>query len=73
MNHHIDCMDGRLKIIKEVLSMINREELTKTQKTALQMSKQLLNVFYENKGNYETVLNLYNELIAEFPTWVISE
>lgn len=73
MNHHIDCMDGRLKIIKEVLSMINREELTKTQKTALQMSKQLLNVFYENKGNYETVLNLYNELIAEFPTWVIPE
>lgn len=53
--------------------MINREELTKTQKTALQMSKQLLNVFYENKGNYETVLNLYNELIAEFPTWVIPE
>ncbi len=73
MNHHIDCMDGRLKIIKEVLPMINREELTKTQKTALQMSKQLLNVFYENKGNYETVLNLYNELIAEFPTWVIPE
>lgn len=73
MNHHIDCMDGRLKIIKEVLPIINREELTKTQKTALQMSKQLLNVFYENKGNYETVLNLYNELIAEFPTWVIPE
>lgn len=73
MNHHIDCMDRRLKIIKEVLPMINREELTKTQKTALQMSKQLLNVFYENKGNYETVLNLYIELIAEFPTWVISE
>lgn len=73
MNKHIDCMDGRLKIIKEVLPIINREELTKTQKTALQMSKQLLNVFYENKGNYETVLNLYNELIAEFPTWVISE
>lgn len=73
MNKHIDCMDGRLKIIKEVLPIINREELTKTQKTALQMSKQLLNVFYENKGNYETVLNLYNELIAEFPTWVIPE
>lgn len=104
MNQHIDCMDGRLKIIKEVLPIINREELTKTQKTALQMSKQLLNVFYENKGNYETVMNLYNEhagrtyaedfeyfreltdydvrldhiiayneLIAEFPTWVIPE
>ncbi|MBQ7955887.1 MAG: RNA polymerase sigma factor [Lachnospiraceae bacterium] len=61
MYQHIDCMDGKLQVIKDTLPLVNRSELTKTQKTALEMTEQLLDVFYANTGNYETVVEYYNE------------
>lgn len=104
MYQHIGCMDGKLQVIKDTLPMIDYAELTGTQRTALNFAKELLNVFYENKDNYQTVVRYYyeyasktqnedneyfrtltgydarlddmiayEELIKDFPNWVIIE
>ncbi len=61
MGHHTGCVDGRLQNIKDNLSLISGAELTKTQKTALILAKDLLDVFYDNRGNFETVIDYYIE------------
>lgn len=61
MGHHTGCADGRLQTIKDNLAALSGSELTKTQKTALALSKDLLDVFYDNRGNFETVITYYIE------------
>lgn len=61
MEYHTGCAGGRLQSIKDNLEVLSGSELTETQKTALALSKDLLNVFYENSGNFETVISYYTE------------
>lgn len=61
MEHHTGCVDGRLQNIKDNLALISGAELTKTQKTALILAKDLLDVFYDNREHFETVTTYYTE------------
>lgn len=61
MGDHTGCVDDRLQSIKDSLSVVSGAELTKTQQVAMHLSKELLDVFYVHRGNFEKVIDAYAE------------
>lgn len=61
MGTHTGCISGRLQSIKDSLKVISGVELTKTQQVAMKLSKELLDVFYAHRENFEKVIDAYAE------------
>jgi len=61
MGTHTGCISGRLQSIKDSLKVIAEAELTKTQQVAMKLSKELLDVFYAHRENFEKVIDAYAE------------
>lgn len=61
MDYHTGCMGGRLQSIKDSLEVVNGATLTKTQQAAMRLSKELMDVFYAHRGNFESVITAYTE------------